>query len=126
MLRRTQLRTFVPIFVLALTCVVTADIALAQKVYDGGWSVLLATNSGPCDSSYRYGVQIADGMVSYDGGMVTVQGRVTPKGVVRVIVQSGGQSANGSGRLTKSHGSGVWRGRSASGYCAGTWVAERR
>jgi hypothetical protein len=121
-----RLRGCVPAFVLALTCVAVTGTAFARTVYDGDWSVLIATNSGPCGPTYRYGVQISDGLVIYDGGMVSLQGRVTPKGAVRVIVRSSGQSANGYGRLTKNRGGGVWKGQGTGGTCAGTWVAERR
>lgn len=126
MLSRIRIRACVPTLVLALSSVAVVDTALARTVYDGDWSVLIATNSGACGPSYRYGVQISDGRVIYEGGSVTMQGRVTPKGAVRVFVQAGGQSANGSGRLSESRGGGVWRGQGASGSCAGTWVAERR
>jgi len=100
---------------------------LARSIYDGDWSVLIVSNSGSCGPSYRYGVQIADGAVIYDGsGMITMQGRVTPRGAVRVVVRAGSQWADGSGRLTKMRGGGVWRGQGSGGACTGTWVAERR
>jgi hypothetical protein len=111
---------------LAQTCEVLSGAAYARTAYDGDWSVVLATNSGACSPSYRFGVQIADGAVIYEGGMVTMQGRVIPNGAVRLAVQSGGQSANGYGNLTKGRGGGVWRGRGTSGICSGNWVAERR
>ena len=42
--------------------------------------------------SYRYGVQINNGNVVYDGGgPITLQGRVAPNGAVRVIVSAGSQ-----------------------------------
>jgi hypothetical protein len=105
----------------------TATTASARTVYDGAWSVLIITQSGSCDPTYRYGVQIADGTVVYDGGgPITMQGRVTPKGAVRVLVQAGTQYADGSGRLTRTRGSGVWKGQGMSSLCAGVWQAERR
>lgn len=103
-----------------------ATAAPARTVYDGNWSVLIVTHSGTCDRAYRYGVQIADGNVVYDGGMVNFAGRVAPNGAVRVIVSAGDQRADGSGRLSRNSGQGTWRGRSSSGACAGTWTAERR
>jgi hypothetical protein len=114
--------------VLALTGIAsTAGIASARSVYDGAWSVLIVTRSGSCDPTYRYGVQISDGMVTYDGGgPITMQGRVTPKGAVRVIVQAGSQWADGSGKLTRNQGGGVWKGQGMSSACAGIWQAERR
>jgi hypothetical protein len=123
------LRAFVATFVLALcgSAAVPAT-ANARTVYDGAWSVLIITNAGPCDRAYRYGVHIADGIVTYDGagGLISMQGRVTPKGAVRVIVQAGSQWADGSGRLTKNAGTGAWKGQGMSGTCTGTWQAERR
>lgn len=103
-----------------------ASTAFARTIYDGAWSVLIITKSGSCDPSYRYGVQINDGVVVYDGtAPITLQGRVTPKGAVRVIVQAGSQWADGSGRLTRNQGGGVWRGKGTSSACTGVWQAER-
>jgi hypothetical protein len=105
----------------------TGPAAAARNSYDGAWSVLIMTASGSCDPTYRYGVQISDGVVIYQGGgPITMQGRVTPKGAVRVIVQAGSQWADGSGRLTRNRGGGVWRGQGMSSACSGTWQAERR
>jgi hypothetical protein len=105
----------------------SAGTAFARNIYDGNWSVLIVTRSGSCDPTYRYGVQISDGMVLYQGGgPITMQGRVTPKGAVRVIVRAGSQWADGSGRLTRNTGGGVWKGQGMSSACAGTWQAERR
>jgi hypothetical protein len=104
-----------------------AGAASARTIYDGAWSVLIVTMSGSCDPTYRYGVQINDGMVVYDGiGPITLQGKVTPKGAVRVIVQSGSQWADGTGKLTRNRGGGIWKGQGMSSPCAGTWQAERR
>jgi hypothetical protein len=127
MFSKKRLFGTIPTFLLAMTCgAAVVDSAVARTAYDGDWSVLVSTHSGACGPSYRYGVQISDGAVISDGSQVTMRGRVTPKGNVRVLVQSGGQWANGSGRLTKSRGGGVWNGQGTSGTCAGTWVAERR
>jgi hypothetical protein len=121
------LRALVLGTLLVLTGTSTAGTAFARSVYDGAWSVLIVTRSGSCDPTYRYGVQISDGMVTYDGiGPITMQGRVTPNGTVRVIVTSGSQWADGSGKLTRNQGGGVWKGQGTSSACAGTWQAERR
>jgi hypothetical protein len=125
-----RLRAFVPTFVLALSGIAAiSSTADARTIYDGPWSVLIITDSGPCDRAYRYGVQITDGMVVYDGSgpiAINMQGRVTPKGAVRVIVSAGSQWADGSGRMTRNKGGGVWKGQGMTGSCAGTWEAERR
>lgn len=124
-----HLRSVVLGFALAAAGITTVagTTAVASTVFDGSWSVLIVTNSGPCDRAYRYGVQISNGNVVYDGGgPINLQGRVAPNGAVRVSVSAGGQSANGSGRLTRTRGGGVWKGIGSGGACAGVWQAERR
>jgi hypothetical protein len=101
--------------------------AAARMNFDGNWSVLIVTKSGPCDQAYRYGLSIRDGRVSYEGSAaVNVDGQVSPTGAVNVRVWAGSQSANGAGRLSRDYGGGQWRGVSSSGTCSGTWTAERR
>ena len=121
------LKSRVQTSVLALACVAFAGPALAASAYDGNWSVVIATTGGACDPTLRYPVAITNGMVVNGGDSpVTVQGRVTPRGAVRVSVQSGNEWANGLGHLGMSRGSGVWRGQGSAGACEGTWVAMRR
>lgn len=99
----------------------------AVNAFDGSWSVLILTQSGGCEPAYRYGVRISNGyLVNEFGDSVSLQGRVWPNGAVRVYVSSGGQRASGEGSLSRSFGSGVWRGEGAGGSCAGTWQATRR
>jgi hypothetical protein len=95
--------------------------------YDGSWSVLIVTNSGPCDRAYRYGLAIRGGRVFYEGSRgVNVDGYVGSGGYVRVRVSAGSQGATGVGRLSRDYGEGSWRGSGSSGSCSGTWTAERR
>ena len=88
--------------------------------------MLIVTQSGTCDRAYRYGVQIVDGIVRYNGGAVNFSGRVARNGVVEVTVAGGGGEANGTGRFSRNFGEGKWIGRSSSGICTGYWEAERR
>ncbi len=98
-----------------------------SNAYDGDWSVVITTQSGPCDPNYRYGVRIANGNVYYDGGgPVDVEGHVFSNGVVRVSVDGMGQHADGQGRLTRALGTGTWQGGGSLGSCGGVWQAERR
>ena len=113
----------VRISVLALTCIATSASA---AVYDGSWGIVIYTRSGACDPTYQSGAQIRNGIIFSEAGGVNVNGRVSPKGVVRVSVSAGGQSASGSGRLSSNYGSGVWRGQGNRGKCSGTWAAQRR
>ena len=91
--------------------------------FNGAWSVAIITRDGACEPSYRFGVQIINGNVVHEG---ETTGRVSPNGSVQVAIAQGDQRANGQGRLSRDHGSGVWRGVGNAGNCAGTWVAERR
>jgi hypothetical protein len=122
-----RLRACLAASVVVLAGVGVAGPAFAQSAYDGSWSVVISTRGGACESGVRYGVQIINGHVTSagEGGGVDVAGRVSRGGAVNVAVRSGGQWANGSGRLSMTHGGGVWRGQGNSGFCQGTWAAER-
>jgi hypothetical protein len=91
--------------------------------FDGRWSITIETDRGSCERAYRIGLVIEDGTVTYEG---TPYGRVTTRGHVRVHFTIGEQRADGSGRLSKASGAGVWRGVGSSGNCSGRWLAERR
>jgi hypothetical protein len=101
-------------------------IASARTPYDGDWSVLIVTQRGGCDPSYRYGVQIINGHLVYQGGAVSMSGRVGSNGSLHVVVASGNGRANGSGRLSRTTGRGSWVGHSGANACSGYWQAERR
>jgi hypothetical protein len=99
----------------------------ATDAYDGNWSVVISTQSGPCDPSYRFGVQIINGNIVYEGGGVgNAQGKVAPNGAVWVHVAAAGNQAAGEGRLSRDVGAGTWRGQGPGGTCAGSWQAARR
>ena len=101
--------------------------AAGTAAFDGGWSVMIVTESGGCDPAYRYGLQITNGNVTTDsaGGIATVQGRVAPNGSVQVRVSAGAQFADGQGRMSANVGTGTWQGQGSFGACAGTWLAQR-
>jgi len=110
----------------ALAIAVGSALPAQAASFDGPWSVVVVTRNGPCDSSYRYGLLIQGGRVSYlGGGSVSVSGHVSPSGAVSVSVSAGSQSAHGSGRLSNGQGAGTWSGRGASGTCSGTWSASQ-
>jgi len=110
--------------IIALIAAGTA--AQAQAVYDGLWSVQIVSQAGPCGQGYvTYPVRIARGIVQNAGSMSgAVAGRVDRRGAVRVSVSSGGQSAQGVGRLSSSRGSGRWS--SPTSGCSGYWTATRQ
>ena len=102
-----------------------APITAAKATFDGSWSVLIVTQKGSCDRAYRYPVRISNGTVGYAGqASFDVSGQVGQNGAVTVRVSRGSQSANGSGILSATDGSGTWV--AGSGECSGTWTAERR
>lgn len=95
--------------------------------FDGLWSVLIITEQGTCDRGYRYAVRIKNGNVGHadpSNSSFRIGGRVHAGGGINVSVARGTQSANGSGRMSRTGGSGRWK--SAKGECSGTWQAERR
>jgi hypothetical protein len=113
--------------VLVLATTVSGSAKATRTGFDGTWSVLIITDAGTCDRAYRYGIRIAGGQLHYDGGMgVVLSGQVTPNGNVSVSLSQGDAVARGSGRLSRSAGSGRWQGASPSLRCSGHWQAERR
>jgi hypothetical protein len=99
----------------------------AARSFDGKWSVLVVTDQGTCDRAYRYGISIVNGKLLYAGdAAISVDGRVTDNGALRVNVSAGSQKASAAGRLLQRSGSGTWRAVVSSGTCSGTWTAERR
>ena len=99
----------------------------AQSSFDGHWSVVIITDAGSCDRSYRYGLVVSHGHISYAGdSSVMISGGVDPRGRVSVSLRYGESAAQGSGRLSRSNGAGRWQGASSNARCSGHWLAERR
>jgi hypothetical protein len=106
---------------IAATLFATPSVAMPR--FDGVWSVSLVTTKGDCIASFRYPIQITNGVVANGGALaIDVRGRVAANGTVTVLVSHGDQRAAGSGRLSMTAGGGSWRGAG----CAGSWTAERR
>jgi hypothetical protein len=127
--KRWALRVCLPIcgLVFASIGIASPTLARSSSSFDGDWSVVIQTRGGDCTPMLRYPVAITNGIVTNAGqSPVAVSGRVTPAGAVRVSVQAGGSSANGTGRLSMTSGGGIWRGQGTDGVCMGTWQAQRR
>lgn len=123
----TLLRSSLAIAGLTIAAALVSTPAPARTIFDGNWSVLIVTQSGPCDRAYRYGLSIRNGAVFYEGSLsVNLNGRVSGNGNVSVRVSAGSQGASGTGRLSRNSGSGSWRGIGSAGSCSGTWTADRR
>ena len=119
---RSALRALTLCALLGATAYATIP-AQAKTNFDGNWSVVIITEQGTCDRSYRYPVRISGGTVGYAGqASFDVAGRVAPNGNITVSVSKGDRRASGSGQLSGDYGAGSWSG----GECSGTWQAERR
>jgi hypothetical protein len=94
--------------------------------YDGLWSVLIRTQFGPCDPSYRYPARIVGGQVVQADNDFSYQisGVVVGSGAIAVTVSKGLGSATGYGRLRGGSGGGRWS--AGNNQCYGTWSAIRR
>ena len=101
--------------------------AKAEGKFDGRWSAVLATRSGPCDATYRGAVQVINGIVQVQGAPNNVlSGRVSPNGSVTVRGSlSGNLYGTAWGRLSGNSGSGSWRVQVQNGECLGVWTAQR-
>src|SRR5262249_5027114 len=98
-----------------------------QSSFDGRWSVVIITDAGTCDRTYRYGLVVSRGRIIHEGdSSVVISGGVDPRGRVSVSLRYGQSAAQGSGRLSRSDGGGHWQGASSSSRCSGRWLAERR
>ncbi len=127
-MKRTSLRACFCGLAATLILAPTAPLS-AQSVFDGGWNVIIVTEAGTCDATYRYPIQITNGAVLYDtaegSGVVQISGKVEANGQVKVTLQRGDQSAVGAGKLSPSGGGGTWIGESATQGCSGHWEAKR-
>lgn len=111
---------------LALSAAVpTGRGADATPSFDGAWSVVIITQQGVCDTSYRYPIKIVKGTVLNAGSTnVAISGAVQKNGAVTVHVSAGDKTATGTGKLGGTSGAGSWSG--GNGACSGVWQAERR
>lgn len=110
----------------AASALTQATYVRAATKYDGAWSVVIYTRSGPCDAAYRFSGQITNGVIYYTGAFgIDFTGRVRPGGAAWARVSSGPNYAVANGRLTMTRGGGVWHGQGPNGRCAGTWTATR-
>jgi hypothetical protein len=99
--------------------------AEAVPNYDGVWSVVIVTQQGLCDPSYRYPIRITKGnLLNAGNAQVSISGKVAKNGVVVVNVSAGDKTATGTGKLAGKTGGGSWSG--GNGICSGVWQAERR
>jgi hypothetical protein len=113
------------LWMIAAACfIVPASVAHARSAYDGSWDLAFVTQSGPCDPSYDFTVNISDGIVTHPN-LVKFKGYVAKSGSVHASVTVHDKFASGTGRLFGTSGRGRWSGRAGSGRCTGYWTAQR-
>ncbi|MCC8963850.1 hypothetical protein H8A95_16400 [Bradyrhizobium sp. Pear76] len=111
--------------VMATNCIVAlTPAAHARSAYDGSWDLLFVTQSGDCDPSYNFTVNVFNGVVTHPN-LVKFRGHVARSGAVRASVTVHEKYAAGTGRLSNTTGRGTWRGHSGSAQCLGYWTAQR-
>ena len=124
MIRNTATRILLAATVTAAALTPATHVRAATR-FDGNWTVVVYTRSGPCDPAYRFGGQIVNGVIVYNSGSINLAGRVRPSGAAYLRVSSGSAYAVASGHLSRFRGAGHWYGQASGGRCSGTWVAQR-
>ena len=113
------------LWMIAAVCfTVAAPAAQAQSAYDGSWDLAFVTQTGACDPSYNFTVNINDGVITHPN-LVRFKGTVANSGSVRASVTVQDKFASGTGRLVGTTGRGRWSGREGSARCSGYWTAQR-
>ena len=101
-----------------------ASLAHARSAYDGSWDLAFVTQSGACDPTYNFTVNVSDGIVSHPN-LVRFKGYVAKSGSVHASVTVQDKFASGTGRLFGTSGRGSWSGYAGSARCSGYWTAQR-
>ena len=108
----------------AVSLVALTSVAQARSAYDGSWGVIFYTQSGACEPTYNFSVNITNGVVT-EPNLVRFRGYVARSGAVHASVTVQDKYAAGSGRLAGNSGHGTWSGYSANARCSGYWTAQR-
>jgi hypothetical protein len=78
----------------------------AGSSYDGSWNIIFVTQSGDCNPTYNYAVNIENGVIT-SPNLATFSGNVTISGAVRASVSVQEKHASGSGKLGRASGRGM-------------------
>ena len=124
MIRKTAVAVFIAATFAASALTLATGAGAASK-FDGAWSVVVYTKSGPCDASYRFSGQIVNRQISYAYASLEVTGSVAKSGDTHVRVTVGDSHGEAHGHMTATQGIGTWSGVGPNGRCEGTWIATR-
>jgi hypothetical protein len=108
------------------TVIATMPSANAAGKFDGMWSAVFRTKSGPCQPAYRGAVQVANGVIQVASTAGSLSGHVSRSGSVNATGYMGASTGVASGRVSGNFGSGTWRAHMEGGNCVGVWTAQRR
>jgi hypothetical protein len=109
---------------LAAGWIASAHATTSVEAYNGSWNLAFYTQSGTCDPSYNFTVDVSHGLVTHPN-LVRFKGTVQKSGLVRASVAVQDKYASGSGRLFGAAGKGTWTGYAGSSRCAGYWTAQK-
>jgi hypothetical protein len=113
------------IWMVATVCIVgQASLAYARSAYDGSWDLVFVTQSGSCDPSYAFTVNVSESIVTHPN-LVRFKGYVAKSGAVHASVTVQDKFASGAGRFFGTSGRGKWSGRAGNARCSGYWTAQR-
>ena len=113
------------LWMIAAACFVApASVAHARSGYDGSWDLVFVTQSGSCDPTYNFTVNVSDGVVTHPN-LVKFRGYVAKSGSVHASVTVQDKFASGTGRFFRTSGRGIWSGRASGARCSGYWTAQR-
>jgi hypothetical protein len=113
------------LWMIAAGCLIApASVAHARSAYDGSWDLAFVTQSGACDPSYNFTVNVSYGIVTHPN-LVRFKGYVAKSGSVQASVTVQDKFASGNGRLFGTSGRGRWSGYAGSARCSGYWTAQR-
>ena len=109
--------------------IVCAAPPASAATFDGKWNMLAVTTNGHC-GKIKIGLGIDRGRVYSTGGKfvfhkIQLAGRVSAAGQARINAVAGPRIAKGTGRFSRSRGTGTWSGTGPSGLCSGVWTALR-
>jgi hypothetical protein len=116
----------VPPWICVVGATAAAPCAYAASKFDGAWSAVFRTKSGPCPPATRGAVQVANGIIEVASTAGSLSGRVSRTGVVRATGHMGASYGVASGRVSGNFANGTWQAHMAGGSCVGVWTAQRR
>jgi hypothetical protein len=91
---------------IAAACFIApASVAHARSAYDGSWDLVFVTQSGPCDPTYNFIVNVSNGIVTHPN-LVRFEGYVAKSGSVRASVTVQDKFASCTGRFIGTSGRG--------------------